>query len=277
MGEGSAIMQMYRRSRALKAKWRRGEPSPVVFITFEDPAAAEAVAGAGYDAAIIEAEHSPLSRSAVQTLVMAFKGSSTVPIVRVPIADQWIIKATLDCGACGVILPLMRTGDDARAAIAACRYPPLGIRGVAPRRAVNYGRETEDYFSIADESIIRILQIETAEAVENIDEILAVDGLDAILIGPSDLSASLGHLGDREHSEVEKTIDLIVERARGAGVPVAIAPGTEPEVAVERVKQGMPIVICGSDFRFLVAAADHNVMRFRELVADAQLNKSGPY
>ncbi len=270
MGKESAIIHMFRQSIALKEKWRRGEPSALVWVTLADPAAAEILAGAGFDAAIIDAEHCPFNPNVLQSLMMAFKGSSTVPIVRVPIADQWVIKAILDIGACGILLPLIRTADEARAGVAACRYPPHGIRGVAARRAADYGREFQGYLALADEAILRIVQIETAQAVENLDQILAVDGLDAILIGPADLSASLGHLGDILHPQVQRTIAHIVERARRANVPVAIAPPGGPEEGAALVRQGISIVTCGSDTGFIAQGAARRVARFYELVAEGR-------
>src|SRR4051812_37232224 len=169
-------------------------------------------------------EHNPLSLERVQGHIMATKGSKTTPIVRVSDNHPALIKPVLDIGAAGVIVPLVRTADDVRRAVAACRYMPEGIRGFGPRRPSNYGRNGgPDYIKTANAAILTIAQIEHVDALNNLDEILAVDGLATVVIGPNDLAGSLGHPGEPRHPEVVRAIDTVLARAKKANFPVGLA------------------------------------------------------
>ena len=157
---------------------------------------------------------------------MAFRGTDCVPIVRVGADDIYLIKTALDLGAGGVLIPLVDDAAAAQAAVAACRLCARGGRGVAPRRAGNYSRDTATYLAEANSSLIVIVQIESLTAYRNLDEILAVPGIDCCFIGPANLSATMGHLGDLRHPEVvEVTLDII-RRCRRANRAVAIAEST---------------------------------------------------
>lgn len=235
-------------------------------ITFMDPTVTESLSRV-LDFVWIDTEHNPLSLERVQGHLMATKGSQTTPLVRVPANDPVLIKPVLDIGAAGVIVPLVKTADDVRLAVAACRYPPEGIRGFGPRRPSNYGAlGGPEYCNAANQAIITIVQIEQHEALENIDAILAVPGLTSIVVGPNDLAASLGHTGQPRHPAVIRAIDTIIARARAAKVPMGIAVGDDPQVLAEWADKGVNWMSIAADFALLVNATSRLVQQ----VCDSQ-------
>ena len=188
-------------------------------ITLSDPAVSELAAAAGFDFTWIDAEHSPFTIQEIHHHVMALRGTPCAPFVRVPWNEHGIIKPVLDLAPAGVIVPMVNTAELARAAIAACRYPPVGNRGCGTRRAVEYGAKPfAQYLKEAEQEPLVIVQIEHVDAVRNLDEILKVPGLGSICIGPTDLSGSMGKLGQVDDPEVVRVIDEICKKTRAAGV-----------------------------------------------------------
>ena len=238
-----------------RRKLRGSDPCLGTCVTFSDATVTEALAPV-LDFVWIDMEHNPLSLEAVQAHIMATSGSQTTPLVRVRWNDPVLIKPVLDIGAAGIIVPLIRTADDARRAVAACKYPPDGIRGFGPRRPSRYGTiGGPDYCRAANESVITIVQIEHADAVRNLAEIMSVPGLTSIVIGSQDLSGSLGYMGQPRHPEVLKVIDSVIEQARRAGMPVGMALGDAPEVLCEWQAKGVQWFAIGADFLLLQRAA----------------------
>lgn len=232
-------------------------------ITFFDPAVTEALSRV-LDFVWIDTEHNPISVERVQAHLMATKGTQTTPLVRVPANDPVLIKPILDVGAAGVIVPLVQSADDVRHAVAACRYPPEGIRGFGPRRPSGYGaRGGPEFCNLANRTIITIVQIEQAEAFKNIDEILAVPGLTSIVVGPNDLANSLGHTGQPRHPEVLRAIDSIISRAQAAKVPMGIAVGDDPELLVEWCDKGVNWIAIAADYGLLMRSATQLTERVR--------------
>jgi 2-dehydro-3-deoxyglucarate aldolase/4-hydroxy-2-oxoheptanedioate aldolase len=232
-------------------------------ITFTDPTVTEALCGV-LDFVWIDMEHNALSLEAVQGHIMATKGSETIPLVRVPWNDAVLIKPVLDIGAAGVIVPLIRTGEDARRAVTACLYPPAGIRGFGPRRPSNYGRLSgPEFCQAANDSMIVMVQIEHVEAVKNLDEILAVPGLTGIMIGPNDLAGSMGFIGQPNRPEVRQAMETVIAKARRKGIPVGYASGADPDDLLEWVKKGAQWLLMGGDFSLMVRAATEVVERVR--------------
>lgn len=233
-------------------------------VTFSDPTVTEALSNV-MDFVWIDMEHNPLSLQAVQAHIMATKGSATSPLVRVPWNDPVLIKPVLDIGAAGVIVPLIRTAEDARLAVAACRYPPEGIRGYGPRRPSNYGRNGGPaYCQAANASIVVIVQVEHMDAVKNIAEILAVPGLTAVVVGSQDLAGSLGHIGEPRHPEVLAAIDVVFAAARKASIPVGMAVGDDPDVLTGWIDRGAQWLAIGADFLLLLRAASQLTGLLRE-------------
>jgi 2-keto-3-deoxy-L-rhamnonate aldolase RhmA len=233
-------------------------------ITFVDPTVTEALTRV-LDFVWIDTEHNPLTLERVQGHIMATKGTETTPLVRVPVNDPAVIKPVLDIGAAGVIVPLVKTADDVRLAVSACRYPPEGVRGFGPRRPSNFGaRGGPEFCRLANETIITIVQIEQAEALGNLPDILAVPGLTSIVVGPNDLAASLGYTGQPRHPEVLRAIDTVIAQARAAKIPMGIAVSDDPEALVAWADKGVNWIAIAADYGLLVRSASQLAGRVRE-------------
>ncbi|MCG8512325.1 MAG: aldolase/citrate lyase family protein [Rhodospirillales bacterium] len=194
----------------LRERLERGETSVGCWIHMCSPIGAEVVALAGFDVIIIDHEHGPSDFLNTISLMQAVSATDTTPVMRVPWNDHVYMKRALDIGARGIIIPSVDNAEQARAAVAACRYPPEGIRGSAYGlvRASDYGMAVEQFEAELPGNVLIMCQIESVTAVENVEEIAAVEGVDVLFIGPVDLSASMGIMGQTDHQ------DLIEMRAR---------------------------------------------------------------
>ncbi len=250
----------------LREKWRRGEVPVGSGISFADPAISEAMANV-LDFVFIDMEHNALSLETVQSHIMAAQGTDAAALVRVPWNDPVLIKPVLDIGADGIVIPLIRTAEDAKRAVEACMYPPDGVRGFGPRRPLKYGLIQDiDYCRKANESILVIPQIEHIDAVNNLDEILAVPRLDAVLIGPNDLSGSMGLLGQTTHPDVVAAIETTVQKCRQAGVYVSIGLANDPDLLIKWIDKGIQWVQAGVDWALLMNSVVTVSTRVREHV-----------
>jgi 2-keto-3-deoxy-L-rhamnonate aldolase RhmA len=254
------------KQRTFVDKMRDGQVCLGTAITFSDATVTEALTHV-FDFVWIDMEHNPLTLEAVQGHIMAAKGTDCTPIVRVPWNDPVLIKPVLDIGAAGIIVPFVRTADETRLAVAACRYPPDGIRGYGPRRPSNYGRlGGPDFCKAANEAMLTIIQVEHIDAVNNLDAILAVPGVAAIMIGANDLSGSMGHMGEPRHPEVLKAIDVVLQKCNQARIPVGVAVGHDPDAMLEWVKKGVNWLMTGNDFTLMVHTADWVAKHTRDLL-----------
>ncbi len=233
------------------------------WLTLLDPAVPELIAGAGFDLVVVDGEHGSAATSDLARTLIATRASGVPVLYRVGANEPVRIMQALDAGASGVVVPQIRTVADTERAVAWCRYPPTGLRGIAPRRASGYGRGTAAYMATANALVTCCIQIETREALADLDAILAVPGVDTVLIGPNDLAASLGHVGDLAHAEVEAAIRHVGERGKAAGVPVGVWAGSTAQVRTRR-EQGYAWATVGSDYAFMVAAADAAVREAAE-------------
>jgi 2-keto-3-deoxy-L-rhamnonate aldolase RhmA len=181
----------------LKAKWQRGEVTSGLWMHSTDPTTAEIIGLLQPDWIMIDAEHGALDLETIQTHLMVLEQSPSVPLIRVPSSDHVYIKRILDLGAAGVLIPQIQSVDEARRAVAACKYPPEGMRGAGPRRPSRYGMQEASYLHDANARTIVLLMIEHSNAVRDIDAILAIPGLDGLVFGPLDLSASMGLMSRR--------------------------------------------------------------------------------
>lgn len=225
------------------------------WLTILDPTVPELMAGCGFDFLVADGEHGPVATSDLVQMLIAVRGAQIPFLYRVGANEPVRIMHALDSGASGVVIPQVRTPSDVERAVAWCRYPPAGLRGVAPRRPSGYGRSTPAYLGSANASVTCCIQIETHEALDCLDDLLAVPGVDTVLVGPNDLAASIGHIGDIAHEDVEAAITRIAERAAAFGVPAGIWTGAAADVAHRR-RQGFRWVTVGGDYSFLVSAAE---------------------
>jgi 4-hydroxy-2-oxoheptanedioate aldolase len=223
---------------------------------------AELVASAGYDWIVLDGEHGPANELVTLSLLQAMQAGTASPIVRVAANDPVLIKRTLDVGAQTVIVPQIDSADQARAAAAAMRYPPCGVRGVGPMaRASHYGAVT-GYLKRAESELCLVAMCESRLGLGALPEIAATDGVDAVLVGPHDLAADMGHLGEPGAEEVVAAIARAVALIREAGKAAGVMVGREDEAA-HWMRQGCAFVGCSSDAALLRAAATAAAARLR--------------
>ncbi len=233
------------------------------WLTILDPVVPELIAGSGFDLLVADGEHGPVATSDLVGMLIATRASGVPFLYRVAANEPVRIMHALDSGASGVVIPQVRTAGNVERAVAWCRYPPDGLRGIAPRRAADYGRATAAYLAAANHLVTCCVQVETREALGELDAILAVPGIDTILVGPNDLAAAIGHRGDLGHPDVEAAIARVVERARAHDVPAGIWTASAAQ-ARERRAQGYRWATVGADYTFLVSAAEAAVTAVRD-------------
>ena len=223
---------------------------------------AEIISDSGFDWILLDTEHSPNEIPGLLSQLQAVSRGTATPVVRAAWNDMVLIKRILDIGAQSVLVPYVQNADEARRAVPSVRYPPRGMRGVAAAsRASRYGRVT-DYLKKADEEICLLVQVETRTALEHLEEIAAVDGVDGVFIGPSDLSASLGHIGNPQHPETQKAIEERGQRLGIAGKAAGILTGNEAE-ARRYIEWGYNFVAVGTDTNLLARTADALAKTFK--------------
>jgi 2-keto-3-deoxy-L-rhamnonate aldolase RhmA len=256
-----------------RVKRKLAQKVPVVghWISLPSPSVVEVMAGFGMDWLLIDTEHGPASGERVEDLIRAMQGTAVTPFVRVARNDPALIKQALDRGAFGVLVPLVNTVEDARAAVAAAKYPPEGIRGAAGTRANRYGADLPEYFAAWNREVLIAVQIETAEAVRNVEGIAAVPGIDVLYIGPNDLSASLNQFRRFDAPEFRGAVETILQAARNAGVTAGYHTAGVEE-AVDRVEQGFRFIGLSSDARLLAAIMGTTWERLRK----GLLNRAAP-
>jgi len=225
--------------------------------------AAEVLADAGYDFVVIDAEHAPNEVLTTIPQLQVLDRSPTSAVLRMPWNDLVLIKRYLDIGAQTLLVPYVQNAEEARRAVYGVRYPPLGGRGVGTmHRANRYGR-IKDYLTRAASEICLLVQVETEEALDQLEEIAAVDGLDGVFIGPSDLSASMGHVGNPNHPDVQAAITAVPNRLKSIGKPAGILTPVEAE-ARRYIEAGYVYVAVGSDLGVLANQTAALAARFRE-------------
>jgi 4-hydroxy-2-oxoheptanedioate aldolase len=240
------------RENLIKASWQRDEPVVNGWLTLPTSVTAEVMAHEGWDSLTIDLQHGLIDYQTAVTILQAISTAKTVPLVRVPWLEPGIIMKVLDAGAYGVICPMINSAEEAARFVACCRYPPAGIRSCGPIRANLYAGS--GYVAAANDHIVTMAMIETRPALERLDEILSVDHLDGIYVGPADLSISLGYPPrlDSEEPEVVAAIDLIVARAREKKVFAGIHTES-PAYAQKMVEKGFRFVTIASDLRLLTS------------------------
>ncbi|NEX63966.1 2-dehydro-3-deoxyglucarate aldolase [Noviherbaspirillum galbum] len=211
-----------------------------------NPITTEILGLAGFDWLLLDGEHSPNDLNSFILQLMALKDSVSAPMVRPQSNDPVQMKRLLDAGFYNFLIPFVESAEDAMQAIAATRYPPRGIRGVSVAMRSNRFGTVKDYQSIIDDNIVVTVQIESRKAVDNIERICDVDGVDAVFIGPSDLAAGYGHLGNPSHPEVQQAMERIIASAKAAGMPIGILAPNEAD-ARRYMDMGVTMVAVGSD------------------------------
>lgn len=235
----------------VKQRIEKGQIVKGMYATMKDPFIAKVFARAGFDFIWIDLEHTSLGWHQAEEIIQAICDSEIVPIIRVPWNQHYFIKRALDIGVKGIIVPMVNTKEDAIAAVQACRYPPEGIRGFGPAKAAFYwGIDTREYIRVANNEILVIVQVEDKAAIENIEQIFSVPGVDLAMVGPMDLSGSMGFLGQPTHPEVLSAIDRVAHAGKKHGVPLGTLSLT-PDDFKKQIAQGFQFFVVGSDYGIL--------------------------
>ncbi|HKK15818.1 MAG TPA: aldolase/citrate lyase family protein [Gammaproteobacteria bacterium] len=243
---------MARKKNKFAEQLRRGDLLIGTLVSLPSAEITELLASSGFDWLFIDAEHGAFNPQQAQTMLQA--AGECPCVIRVPAADDIWIKKALDCGAAGIIVPQVHTADQARQIVNSAKYSPTGSRGVGIGRAHKYGIEFEDYLEKANRETAVIIQAESQAAVDNIDAIAKVKGIDAIFIGPYDLSASLGKTGQVTHKEVVRAINKVANACKSANVRAGIF-GVNAAAVKPYIKTGFTLITAGVDTLLLIKSA----------------------
>lgn len=237
-------------------------PLAGIWVCSGSPLVAEICAGSGLDWTLIDMEHSPNGLESVLAQLQAVAAYPITPVVRVPIGDVVTMKQVLDLGAQNLLVPMVSSAAEAREAVAAVRYPPRGRRGVgsALARSARWNR-VEAYLEHADDHVSLFVQLETTAGVDAAAEVAAVDGVDGVFVGPSDLAASMGLLGQQTHPDVEAAVLRAFEAVRAAGKPVGVN-AFDPAMADRYIAAGASFVLVGADVALLARGSEALAARF---------------
>ncbi|WP_109465321.1 aldolase/citrate lyase family protein [Albibacillus kandeliae] len=224
---------------------------------------AEIMGTAGFDWLVIDGEHSPNDLRSIRAQLTALAASGSEPVVRVPLGETWMIKQVLDVGARTVLVPMVETAEQARQLVRDCRYPPEGVRGVgsALGRATMFN-SVKDYVATANAQICLLVQVESRNGLEHLDEILAVEGVDGVFIGPADLATDMGHAGNSEAAEVKAAIHGAITRIAAAGKAPGILAMAEAPIQ-RHIDSGARFVAVGADVVLLSTAARQLAARWK--------------
>ncbi|WP_461536528.1 4-hydroxy-2-oxoheptanedioate aldolase [Spongorhabdus nitratireducens] len=246
-----------------KQKMTSGQPQFGLWLGLPDNSVAEIVAGAGYDWLLIDGEHAPFDLRTILAHLQAMAPYDVAPIVRPVQGDTALIKQLLDIGVQTLLVPMVEDAEQARGLVQAVRYPPQGIRGLGTSlaRAARWNN-VPGYLTQANDEICLIIQVETASAMDNLDEILAVEGVDGVFIGPSDLSASMGYIGDAGHPAVVEAITAGLEKIRAAGKYAGLLC-LDPALAGQYIDSGANFVGAGVDTMILSQGVRKQLQLFR--------------
>ena len=237
-------------------------------VTAANPDVAATLAGAGFDFLWIEMEHSPLTLETARSMILATRGLMAMPFIRVPVNEPWMAKRALDIGSLGVIFPFTSTRELAEQAVKSCKYPPQGIRGYGAAMASSrWGMSGSDYAKFANENVMVVVIIEQKQAIDNIEQIASVPGVDVLFIGANDLSYSLGVGGKTNDPIVEDAVNKVLAAGKKHNIPVGYPAGNPAEIN-KRIAQG---------FRFFQASSDLGLMgtAARDLLSKIQRGESG--
>jgi 4-hydroxy-2-oxoheptanedioate aldolase len=258
------LIRELEKARQFKSKLRRNEVCLGAQLALSDPVVAEIFGRAGFDWLVIDTEHSAQNPLTVRAMLQAATATDAIALARPLRLDADEIRRFLDLGSPGVLCPFISSGDDARLLVRACRYPPEGIRGWGPRRAAGYGFDAAEYRARANESMVCIPIIESREAIENIDEIVAVEGIDSVSVGPMDLSISLGCFQEFTKADYVAAVETVRSACRRHGK--AMGTGCySGEHAAACIEAGDSLLLVAGDDMFLADEARRQIARLRSI------------
>lgn len=253
------------RTNRVKHKLKEGQPSVGTWLALSDYFSASYLARVGFDWLTVDLEHNPVDLESAAKIIAAIAPTGTVPLVRIPWNTPENIKRVLDCGAFGIIVPMVNTPQEAEAAVSAAKYPPRGIRSVGGTlRAHSFATDGSTYFERADDEILVVIQAEHITAVENAEAILSTGGVDAVFIGPNDLCASMGlkPVMNPAHESAVQAIAYIRETAKKHGVAPGIHVSAAEDVS-QRIEEGFQFIALSSELGMMLSAARAEITRIR--------------
>jgi len=250
----------------MREKLRAGQIVLGIGISLADPTVTEAIAPS-VDFVWIDLEHNALTTEAMLGHLIAARAGGCATIVRIPNNDVGWIKRVLDSGAEGIILPRAYSAQEVAQFVAACRYPPMGSRGFGPRRSMSYGRvEQQEYLRQANRGVFVVAQVETVQLMNELDDVLKLEGLDSLVLGPQDLSGSMGRLGDTMSREMIDAMKTIATKAKAAGKFIGSGLGANPKFAKVLMECGVQWMQAGNDFEYMIRGCTQT---FAEIRGDA--------
>ncbi len=249
----------------LKNKLKNNELTIGSWIMMGNPMSVEVMALAGFDWLVIDIEHTSIDLSTTENLIRTIQTHNMKALVRVSKNEEVIIKKVLDMGADGIIVPMVCSKEDAIQAVEYAKYPPIGKRGVGLYRASKYGTKFEEYKKWVNDELVIIAQIEHIDAVDNIDEILKVDGIDGTIIGPYDLSGSIGYPGEFERDDVKDAVQKILDKCKEYNIPSGFhVVDTNPDAIKQKINQGCKFLAYGIDYFFMRDAAMNGMQKLKK-------------
>lgn len=255
-----------RRNR-VRQKLSQGSPVIGTFVGLQSANVAELMGHSGFDFVVIESEHNALESAEIEHILMALGNTNAIPIVRIPSSDKVFIQKALDLGAMGIVVPSVRTAEEAMSIVSATRFPPLGTRSWGPLRASKYTFDNKDYLKNANDNILVVLIVETVDALNNLEQIADVPGIDVLFLGPWDMCLSLG-LDPlcQPHDEIDQVLQKMIQVSRDRDASAG-AGASSPDDIAGRLDQGVTFISYGPDYALLSAAAQAGVNAFRDLDA----------
>lgn len=250
---------------SLKNKLRNNELTIGSWIMMNDVMSVEVMALAGFEWLVVDIEHTSIDLKSTQLIINTIQANNIKALVRVSKNEEVVIKRVLDMGADGIIVPMINSKEDAKMAVEYAKYPPNGKRGVGLYRATKYGVKFEEYKKWVENELVIVAQIEHIDAVKNIDEILEVDGIDATIIGPYDLSGSMGYPGEFERDDVKEAVATVLEKCKAKNMPSGFhVVDTNPKKLQEKIKEGCTFLAYGIDYFFMRDAVIDGMRKVKE-------------
>ena len=250
----------------LQEKLRKGEVALGTHISLNDSQITELIGNIGFDYLWIDTEHTSITLELVLQHLIAARASRTSAIVRVPWNDPVRVKPILEMGPDGIVFPQVNSYEEALVAVRSCMYPPKGNRGFGPRRAIEFGnKDINEYFKSVDDQLLKLIQIENIHAIEDLDRTLTIDEIDAFILGPCDLAASMGKIGQWKDKEVQKTIDEVFKKVHDSGKKIGVSFGICSREEMEVWKQrGADMISIAADTDYLFQGAKAVLSNLKE-------------
>lgn len=252
------------RANRVQALLKQGKPTLGTWLSISSCSSAEAMSYVGFDWLVIDMEHSAHSFEGAENMIRTIERTDVVPFVRVAWNDPVLMKLALDRGAMGIVVPWVNSKAEAEMAVRGCMFPPKGLRGVGGGRTTKYDMDEGKYMREANDNILVIVQIETQAAIDNIEEILSVEGVGAAFIGPYDLTSSMGIPGQFKNPRFEEAVQKVLAAGKSHNVPVGMYLGS-PEIVAERIGQGFQLVAMTSEIGHMVNGAKQAIARVESI------------